>query len=72
MKIGPDNNPPVADAGPDQIVEQTSPSGAEVILDGIGSSDPGNDTLTYTWMGPFGEATRPTPAVYMPSVCLWL
>ncbi len=60
------NIKPVADAGPDQTVEQTSVSGAEVTLDGTGSSDPDNDTLTYTWTGPFGTATGPTPAVTMP------
>lgn len=60
------NNSPVADAGLDQTVEQASISGAEVTLDGTGSSDPDNDTLTYTWTGPFGTATGPTPAVTMP------
>ncbi len=43
------NRPPVANAGPDQIVEATSPAGADVTLDGSGSSDPDNDPLTYTW-----------------------
>jgi hypothetical protein len=40
------NVEPVADAGPDQEVE----AGAEVVLDGSGSSDPdGNLPLTYRW-----------------------
>lgn len=43
------NAPPVADAGDDQTVECTSPSGAIVTLDGAGSSDPDDDELTYTW-----------------------
>lgn len=34
------NSPPVADAGPDQTVEATSPAGASVTLDGSGSTDP--------------------------------
>ena len=36
---GPENNPPVANAGPDQAVEQESYEGTEVILDGSGSTD---------------------------------
>lgn len=43
------NHPPVADAGPDQNVQATGPSGASVTLDGSKSSDPDNDTLTYSW-----------------------
>ncbi len=43
------NNAPIANAGPDQIVEVTSPSGATVTLNGGLSSDPDNDPLTYTW-----------------------
>ncbi|WP_415311070.1 PKD domain-containing protein [Candidatus Nitrosocosmicus sp. FF01] len=38
-------SPPTADAGPDQTVE----SGDTVQLDGSGSSDPRNETLTYQW-----------------------
>ena len=60
------NGQPIADAGPDQSVEQANPSGAQVTLDGTGSSDSDGDTLTYTWTGPFGEATGATPTVTMP------
>ena len=39
------NQPPVADAGADQDVNE----GATVALDGTGSSDPDSDSLTYSW-----------------------
>jgi len=52
-----ENEPPVADAGPDQVVEATSPAGAEVILNGSGSSDPNDDPLTYDWTWTGGSAT---------------
>ncbi|MDH5267799.1 MAG: PKD domain-containing protein [Candidatus Bathyarchaeota archaeon] len=51
------NEPPVADAGPDQIVEATSPAGAEVVLNASGSSDPNDDLLTYDWTWTSGSAT---------------
>lgn len=57
----PDNQPPNADAGVDQIIEQTGPTMA-VILDGSGSSDPDNDPLTYTWSGDT-SATGANPTV---------
>ena len=58
------NGPPVADAGPDQTVAETS-GGSAVTLDGTGSTDPDGDTLSYTWTGPFegGTATGPNPTV---------
>lgn len=60
------NHAPVADAGPDQFVDQTMPAGAPVTLDGSGSSDPDGDPLTYTWTGPFGTATGARPTVTLP------
>jgi hypothetical protein len=55
--------PPVANAGPDRWVECTSPEGASVTLDGTRSVDPDGDLLDYSWSGPFGAASGPTPAV---------
>jgi hypothetical protein len=61
-----ENQPPIANAGPDQTVEQTSPEGANVTLDGTGSSDPNNDTLTYIWNWTGGSASDANPTVTLP------
>ncbi len=61
-----ENQPLVADAGPDQTLEQTSLQGAMVTLNGTGSSDPDNDTLTYTWNWTGGSATGVTPTALFP------
>lgn len=50
-----DNDPPTADAGPDQVVACSGAAGASVTLDGSGSSDPDGDSLIYGWSGPFAE-----------------
>lgn len=46
------NRPPVADAGPDQTVQEGSP----VLLDGTASYDPDIEPLTYQWTQLFGPA----------------
>ena len=53
-----ENLPPVADAGPDQIVEATSPAGAEVTLNASSSYDPYGDPLTYEWTWAGASATE--------------
>lgn len=63
---GSANQPPVADAGPDQNVTATGATGALVTLDGSGSSDPDGDSLTYGWSGPSGIANGVGPTVSLP------
>ena len=60
------NLPPVADAGSDRIVECAGPAGTTVTLDGLASSDPDGDPVTYLWAGPFGTASGATPSVVLP------
>ncbi len=43
------NRPPVADAGPDQVVEASVAEGAYVTLSGADSYDPDNDSLEFEW-----------------------
>lgn len=43
---GPENQPPIAKAGPDQIVDVNSRCTATVTLDGSGSTDPDSDSGT--------------------------
>lgn len=60
-------NPPVANAGPDQIIAQTSDAEAEVVLDGSASTDDGlPQPLTYTWSWNGGSATGVSPTVTLP------
>ncbi|MEK9142842.1 MAG: PKD domain-containing protein, partial [Nitrospirota bacterium] len=64
------NHAPVAQAGPDQTVQEGSP----VILDGLASYDPDIDPLTYTWLQVFGPPVTlaypnsATPSFTAPSV----
>ena len=60
------NLPPVADAGPDQILEQTSPAGADVTLNASGSYDPYGDPLTYNWTWTAAYVTGVNPTVTFP------
>ena len=47
------NQPPTANAGGDQVLECTSPSGAEAVLDGRASTDPDQSSLLSSWvLGP--------------------
>jgi len=63
-----DNQQPVADAGSDETVIESS----LVTLDGTGSSDPDDDTLTYLWtqtLGPnvtLSDATIANPTFVAP------
>ncbi|MDY7227082.1 myxosortase-dependent M36 family metallopeptidase [Hyalangium rubrum] len=65
------NEPPVADAGPDQSVDE----GSSVVLDGTGSSDPNpGSTLSHAWTqtaGPtvtLSEASTARPGFTAPQV----
>ena len=60
------NRPPVADAGSDRSISVGADCQGIVTLDGRGSTDPDNDSLRFTWSGPFGTTTGPTPNVILP------
>ncbi len=64
------NLSPVANAGPDQVVEQANPTGTSVTsvtLDGSGSTDDGQiSPLTYDWTWNGGSASGEKPVVTLP------
>jgi hypothetical protein len=58
LTVSPINQPPVADAGADQLVESLSGS-ENISLDGTGSDDPDGDILSYSWvLNGFEESTN--------------
>jgi hypothetical protein len=62
------NSPPIANAGLNQIVSAVT----KVTLDGSASSDPDNNSLTYSWIAPDGiilsSETDPQPTFSAPIV----
>ncbi|HSG06671.1 MAG TPA: hypothetical protein VLB09_09785, partial [Nitrospiria bacterium] len=60
------NRPPVASAGPDQVIEQSQLGGASVVLDGFGSTDADGDLLSYTWTWETETFTGINPTVFLP------
>jgi len=64
VSFTPPDLPPVADAGPDQIVECTSLNGAQITLDASESYD-GDccGVLTYEWKGADAQVVGTTPQI---------
>jgi len=68
MGLIPLNQPPIADAGPDQSVCATAPNmTALVMLDGSSSHDPDGDALTYNWTWDGNTAYGVNPIVELPT-----
>ena len=69
FSIAGGNNPPIADAGPDQNIVCSCPDGTAVTLDGTASFDPDGDDLTYLWTAAgitFDDPTSPMPTATFP------
>ena len=49
------NQPPTANAGPDQSIACSGPNGSSVTLDGSKSSDPDGDVLSFVWKDEVGN-----------------
>ena len=74
-RYGSPDQPPTANAGPEQTVEAASGSGASITLDGTASTDPNGDMLTFRWElwaildggydAPF-TASGATPTLHLP------
>jgi hypothetical protein len=58
--------PPVANAGSDQVIECTNSAGVSVTLDGSTSYDPDGQPLNFTWTGYFGTRTGMVTTVLLP------
>ncbi len=59
------NNPPVANAGPDQTITAGPSNTVSVTLDGSASSDPDEDSFSYSWSN---GATGAAPMVLLNSL----
>ncbi len=57
------NQPPMANAGPDQTIECAGPNGSSVTLDGSKSSDPDGDTLSFVWKDEAGNVVGTTAII---------
>ena len=56
------NMPPIADAGPDQTVNDTDGDNSEAVtLDGSGSEDLDGNILSYAWFEDLGSGISPSP-----------
>lgn len=60
------NQPPIADAGQDPVIECAGPTGSLVALNASGTSDPDGDSLTYAWTWNGGSAEGVNPSVTLP------
>ena len=60
------NHPPVADAGPDQVIEALSRQSNSIHLDGSLSSDPDGHQIEYSWSGEVINSTLVSPVVSLP------
>lgn len=63
------NRPPVANAGTDQTIACSGPSGASATLNGSQSTDPDRDVLSFVWKDEAGNIVG-TTAVVQVSVAL--
>jgi hypothetical protein len=66
LYVGPLNQAPVANAGPDQASEVVFDCMTLVTLDGSGSSDDDGDLLGFNWTWKGGSATGDNPTIQLP------
>ena len=57
---------PLADAGGNRSLNKNRPLGADMVMDGTGSSDSDGDPLTCQWYGPFADTSGQAPSVEIP------